>query len=608
MKTRKMKIGPNKFRAGFDSQSINTSDRTVDVVWTTGFKDLRSNIFGDQYYEELLVDAKAVDLSRLIKNPLLAVHRHDSLNDVHGVIEQAQVKDGLGTAKVRFATDDDSEKIFQKVKDGILCNVSVGYRVNRYKNITKKDDKIPTMLAVAWMPFEISIVPIGFDPGAKFRNQEQENEFEVEIENQQFVEGEDMNENDKAKLLGDEQERIMSIMRSAETGEFTREQVNEFIVRNVPEETVRKMVLQKLEAQTQANRICNAVSTREDNYANRLQGLEEALLHRVDRNNFAVTDKARTFYGQSLVQQVSGVIPRYTGEADATFIKRAMSSSDLPEALANVAEKSLQRQYELLPSTFEPWTRKDILRNYREHSQVKRGDVSSLFERPEGAEFKYGSFSEANEVVRLKDYGKIHAFTSQMIVNDDLGVIQRLASSQAVAASRLDTKMAYLALTTNKVMKDGVVLYHANHGNLGTAGAVGETTVAEAYKMMRKQMSTDNLDNLNLAPKFLVCGPDKEIEARKFLTSIIPNQTSNVNVFQNSMQVIVDGQITGNQFYFVADPMLIDTVTLFRLEGQEQPKISSRVNFNTSSVELKIEYALAAAPMDWRGLFKNAGN
>ncbi|MGG6994561.1 UNVERIFIED_CONTAM: hypothetical protein P3C97_30570, partial [Pseudomonas aeruginosa] len=77
---------------------------------------------------------------------------------------------GAGHALVRFSKREDVEAIFQDVRDGILRNISVGYSVHRYELIEAPDDKLPTYRAVDWEPMELSLVPIGFDDGAKVRS------------------------------------------------------------------------------------------------------------------------------------------------------------------------------------------------------------------------------------------------------------------------------------------------------------------------------------------------------------------------------------------------------------------------------------------------------
>jgi hypothetical protein len=612
-----------------EQTNVNDEQRTVELTWSTGYKGLRQGWDGS-YYEELSMSSEHVDLSRLQTGaPLLAAHDSFNLDSVIGVVERAWIDGNEGKAIVRFSSDAESDKIYQKVKEKVLRNVSIGYQVRKYEDVTPKGEKIPTFRAVKWQPHEISIVPIGFDPNAQVRSQELNNEVEIvlneitiepiaqsniepsaqELRTMTDAEKKALADAAKKEAVQAEKQRQSDIRLAVRSAKLEDSFAEELITNDVSIEEARKLVIEKMsKAQPEPVRSTITVTSSEDNQTKRREAFENALLHRMNPKNFKLDDASKEFHGKGLLRSLEMVIPRYSMESDQQYARRTMSSSDLPLALANIAEKSLQKQYELQPRTFEKWTRPDSLRNYKEHSQVKSGDYGSLVERPEGDEFQMASFGEDKEVVQLKDYGIIHAFTSQMLVNDDLSVISRLASSGGIAVSRLENRLAYLALLTNKTMNDGTALYHADHGNLGTAGAISETSVAEAYKFMRKQTSTDGLDPLNLYPKFLICGPDKEVEARKFLSAIIPNQTANVNVFQNSMELIVDAQITGNQYYFACDPSIVDTVVCYRLQGQEQPSIESRVKFETNSLELKIAHAFAAAPMDWRGLVKNAGN
>jgi hypothetical protein len=606
--------------------------RLVDLVWTTGQKGLRTTRDGFQYYEELSVDPKSIDVSRMVGNPLLASHDTKNLDSIIGVIESVTIDPIAkeGRAQVRFAKDDYSERVFQKVKDKIIRNTSVGYRIDDFKDVSLASDEIPTFRAEKWTPFEISLVSIGFDSNANIRSDEELTEIELnEKEPQAPIQTEpvaqilneerNMTDAEKNALLADaakkagqdEKKRQSEIRKAVRAAKLEDSYADELIENDSTADQARAMVIEKLATKPTETVVQNTTPTIEVSSVNeskRREGFEASLLNRIDGKNFPMTEEAKPFYGRSLVSRLEIMIPRHSMESDSSYAKRAMSSSDLPLALANVAEKGLQKQYDLQPRTYQQWTREEKLRNYKEFSQVKAGDYNSLRPRAENAEFEMGAFSDKNEVAQLKDYGIMNAFSSQMLVNDDLGVIQRMASSAGIAVSRLENKLAYAALTANKVMKDGVTLYHATHANLGLAGAINSTSVGEAYKLMRKQTSGDGLDPLNIVPKYFVCGPDKEVEARQFFAAINPNTTSNVNIFQGSMTVIIDAQLTGNQYYFLADPMLLDTVVCFRLEGKESPKIESKIDWDTNSLLLKVDHTFAAEPMDFRGIVKNAGN
>lgn len=155
-------------------KTLNVEARTVDVVWTTGSRVLRG--FFDQYWEELSLDPKDVDLSRLNDGaPVLNAHDSSDAMGVIGVVVagSAAVDGKRGTATVRFARAEDdpcADMIFRKVQDGIIQNLSVGYQTLRMEKVSDGGaDKIPIYRATKWQPMELSPVPIGADNGAGFR-------------------------------------------------------------------------------------------------------------------------------------------------------------------------------------------------------------------------------------------------------------------------------------------------------------------------------------------------------------------------------------------------------------------------------------------------------
>lgn len=167
-------IPPLFMRAAFSPGSVNDAARTVEMTWTTGARVLRGGFWQEPYWEELSLDAKHVRMDRLNNGaPLLAVHSAGDLGAVLGVVENARLEGKKGAAIVRFAKPEDdpeADKVFRKVKDGILQNVSVGYRVYRLEKVEDGADKVPVMRATDWEPYELSVVPMGADDGAGFRS------------------------------------------------------------------------------------------------------------------------------------------------------------------------------------------------------------------------------------------------------------------------------------------------------------------------------------------------------------------------------------------------------------------------------------------------------
>lgn len=164
-------IPPMSRDAVVEPSSLNEAERTVDVVWTTGARVLRG--YFDQFYEELSLDPKHVRMERLNSGNTPFLDSHDaSTHSTIGVVTSARLQKGRGVATVRFlkrGVDEVADKVFQKIQDGILRNISVGYRTYKAEKVEGGDTTIPVFRAIDWEPYELSVVPMGADAGAGFR-------------------------------------------------------------------------------------------------------------------------------------------------------------------------------------------------------------------------------------------------------------------------------------------------------------------------------------------------------------------------------------------------------------------------------------------------------
>lgn len=155
--------------------SINADKRTADLIFSTGAAVERFDYWsGKRYLEVLSMDPKHIRLDRLNAGaPLLDSHSVWSVGDVLGAVEpgSARVAKAQGLATVRFSKRDDVAPIWQDVQDGIIRAVSVGYKVHKFVEDAGKDGAIPTRTAIDWEPYEISMVPMPADIGAKVRSE-----------------------------------------------------------------------------------------------------------------------------------------------------------------------------------------------------------------------------------------------------------------------------------------------------------------------------------------------------------------------------------------------------------------------------------------------------
>jgi HK97 family phage major capsid protein/HK97 family phage prohead protease len=139
-------------------EKIDKEARTIELSFSSEIEVKRWGMI-----EILDHSPKSVDLSRLNNSgPLLFNH---DLDEVLGVIERAWLDGtGKGRALVRFSKRQDAEEVWQDIQDGILKNVSVGYRINEVKLKETRDDGTDVYLVTKWEPYEISIVTAPADP------------------------------------------------------------------------------------------------------------------------------------------------------------------------------------------------------------------------------------------------------------------------------------------------------------------------------------------------------------------------------------------------------------------------------------------------------------
>jgi phage head maturation protease len=126
----------------------------------------------------------AVDLTRL--NSIGCVLFNHDRDEVVAKILRAWVDGGRGYAEIEFDSDEESEKIYQKVASGTLKGVSIGYTVSNWEEVAagakSADGKFtgPCSIARNWAPLEISIVSVPADPtvgvGREFEPSQEEPE------------------------------------------------------------------------------------------------------------------------------------------------------------------------------------------------------------------------------------------------------------------------------------------------------------------------------------------------------------------------------------------------------------------------------------------------
>jgi HK97 family phage major capsid protein/HK97 family phage prohead protease len=170
----RLKLPKQQRSMGMDAPVLDAESRTITFPFSS--ETPVDRWFGS---EVLSHRSDAVDLSRLNDGaPLLFNHDPDKLI---GVVERAWLQDGRGYATARFSQNDLGQQVMRDVQDGIIRNVSVGYRILEMNSDGEGTDN-NTFTATRWQVYELSAVAIPADPNVGFgRAEDGNNETKVSI-------------------------------------------------------------------------------------------------------------------------------------------------------------------------------------------------------------------------------------------------------------------------------------------------------------------------------------------------------------------------------------------------------------------------------------------
>ena len=297
---------------------------------------------GDRYIERLDVNgAKWERLTTVFKD------HHRSVDSAIGRVENVRIEDGKLKADVIFGSTPDAAAVFEKYRDGILTDVSIGYKVNAF-SVEERSGEPDIVTITDFEIKELSAVGIGFDPGATVGRNQEGGEMTPEQKKR-------MKELEELKKRTDEQEKELEKLKAlaSEEGEKTRklQQENEELKRKADiqelaiaygantevtarflsdktktkEEFLRHLLDERVSAQPRAFAGKDAEKNRND----MLRAMSDGLLLRAGFNVTKPHEDADMFRGmsvQNMVRKVAG-LGLMASESD---LVRAMTTSDFP--------------------------------------------------------------------------------------------------------------------------------------------------------------------------------------------------------------------------------------------------------------------------------------
>lgn len=580
--------------------TFDAEANTVEVVLSTGADVQRAG-----YIERLSV--KAADLAGITGAPVLDAHNQGSTRAVLGIIQKAWKASGEIRALLKLSSRDDVAGIVRDIADGILRNLSIGYRVTRWADSTdSKGNRIRT--AVAWSIHEASFVPVGADPGAQTRSNPMKKKTGA------GAAPETIEDDNTEPTVAETRAEIRDIIKRAGG---TAEQADELIDADATVEQARSAAYEIMTARTQSAPRVRVIASNDDPAAT-LERRTEGLAVRVGGGK--PSDAARQFVSFSLVDHARDMLEaagtRTRGMNAEQILTRAMHTvSDFPELLTGTGARLLKPAYDAASSPLVALARKVTASDFRTQAMLQLGELPKLGKVSESGEIKSVTRGEAKESWALDTYGSIFSLSRKALINDDLNAFADFATAAGQAAANTVADLIVTALTqangVGPTMGDGKALFHADHGNIYSAAdtaAIDEAGVSAMRVGMMTQRGVDGATLISVRPDTLVVAPSRLTEAEKFVAAIQPNRTDDVNPFASKLTVVCEPRLEDvSPFgWYLADSRQA-ALLLGGLAGNEGPQIASRDGFEVLGREFRVTLDVGVGPNEWRGWAYNAG-
>ncbi len=657
-------VPPVAHRAITAPTTVDRAARTVEVVWSTGARARNYVPALGLITEELEMSPNAVRMDALRSGhaPVLNTHRSMDARDVLGRVTAARLDRGRGFATLQFSAAADVEPVWQRIADGTLRAVSVGYRVHRYEPRPDAATGATIHRAVDWEPFEISVVPIPVDRDAAVRAQGDQGSpmpaIEPALLDEDFRTMPDTTDTPAAPPENTappapEPERTAPPATPADTAaEAIRAERSRIAGIDAAVEAARALLPADRVAAVRAEAVERGWSPDDTRRALFDTLVRHAPRPSVPANPAALGGPPRTEILDAMAEAIAarampGYQPPASGPAagrhaefmgwrPSDMVRELLSlhgetqvprdpvrlaerafhtTSDFPALLSAAANKMLLAAYAPAAPTYRQIFLRRDFRDFKPHRHLRIGDFPVLQPLAENGEIQAGTMSESQEIVLLQTFARRIRVTRQMLVNDDLGAFTDFAAMIGRRVADFENATAYALI--NLANGDGPTLLTGNapvfaaaapRSNKAAAGTpLDEANIAKGREAIMKQRTLDGLPiSLGRSMRVLV-GPALELPALKLTAAIAPAASANVNPYVGLLQPVVEPLIAANRWYLFAEPPTTPVYVYGYLNGVEGPQVTTGPVAGVDGIEVSVIFDFGVGAIDWRGAWFNPG-
>ena len=290
-----------------------------------------------------------------------------------------------------------------------------------------------------------------------------------------------------------------------------------------------------------------------------------------------------------------------------------------PAILDNTIRKSIVQLYNAVPTTFQAWTTKGSLKDFKQtadHEYVI-GGMGDFLLVPENGELKPDiPKTELLPNRKLDTYGRTFSMTRQAFINDDIGFLTEVPGLYAQAAKKTIDKQVYSLLYNNSKIFDGVNLFDAKHGNLVKTGSKPSQASIQAIILQMQHQKDQFGEAIYITPQHIIVPVGYEFELAVILHSaqVVGSNNNDINPLYNYpiniIQTPVLNALAGENavpWFMVANTASAKHIQVDYLNGQETPTVRRMETPGILGFQWDIYLDWGIAVRDFRGIAKNPG-
>lgn len=291
------------------------------------------------------------------------------------------------------------------------------------------------------------------------------------------------------------------------------------------------------------------------------------------------------------------------------------TTSDFGLIMMDVANKSMLQGWDESEETFQRWTKRGQLSDFKIARRLGMGEFAALREVREGAEYKHITLGSTGESIVLATYGEMFSITRQAIINDDMSALTDIPSKMGAAAKATIGDLVYATLTSGPSLSDGKSIFDATRKNT-LSGAPTVENLDKARQLMRVQKTMTEGGKprtLNIRPAFVLVPTALESTTGQVIKSVsVKGADINAgiaNPIQNFAEVIGEPRLDDDSAtkWYLAARQGTDTIEVAYLNGIDTPYMEQQQGFTVDGVATKVRIDAGVAPLDYRGLVRSNG-